>query len=113
MTVDEAASFLRRDARDRAQMTYYAYVTDSKERLLGVVSFRDLLITPGDKKVQDVMRTDVITAPENVDLAELVGLFSRYNLQMIPLLDSEKRIKRVVTKEEISEGSEPVFKQKT
>jgi len=27
--------------------------------------------------------------------------FSRYNLQMIPLLDSESRIKRVVTKEEI------------
>ena len=47
------------------------------------------------------MRTDVITAPENVDPAELVGLFSRYNLQMIPLLDSEKRIKRVMTKEEI------------
>jgi magnesium transporter len=82
-------------------MSYYAYVTDSEERLLGVVSFRDLLITPGDRRVQEVMHTDVITAPENVDAAELVGLFSRYNLQMIPLLDSESRIKRVVTKEEI------------
>jgi magnesium transporter len=101
MTVDEAVSFLRRDARDRAQMTYYAYVTDSEEKLLGVVSFRDLLITSGDRKVRDVMHTDVITAPENVGPAELVGLFSRYNLQIIPLLDSEKRIKSVVTKEEI------------
>ena len=101
MSVDEAVSFLRRDARDRAQMSYYAYVTDSEERLLGVVSFRDLLITPGDRRVQEVMHTDVITALENVDAAELVGLFSRSNLQMIPLLDSESRIKRVVTKEEI------------
>ena len=105
MSVDEAVSFLRRDARDRSQMTYYAYVTDSEERLLGVVSFRDLLITPGDKKVQDVMRTDVITAPENVDRAELSGLFSRHNLQMIPLLDSERRIKRVVTKDDIKGSS--------
>jgi magnesium transporter len=103
MTVDEAVSFLRRDARDRAQMTYYAYVTDPEERLLGVVSFRDLLITPGDRKVQDVMRTDVITAPEDVDAAELMGLFRRYNLQMIPLLDSERRIKRMVTREEIGD----------
>src|SRR6266542_4790789 len=61
MTVDEAVSFLRRDARDRAQTIYYAYVTDSEERLLGVVTFRDLLLAPGDKTVQDVMRTDVIT----------------------------------------------------
>ena len=101
MTVDEAVSFLRRDARDRAQTIYYAYVTDSEERLLGVVTFRDLLITPGDKKVEDVMRTDVITAPEHLDQAALNQLLIRNNLQMIPLVDSEKRIKRVVTKQEI------------
>ena len=40
MTVDEAVSFLRRDARDRAQTIYYAYVTDSEERLLGCSHFQ-------------------------------------------------------------------------
>ena len=103
MTVDEAVSFLRRDARDRAQTIYYAYVTDSEERLLGVVTFRDLLLTPGDKTVQDVMRTDVITAPEDLDQEELNQLLKRYNLQMIPVVDSERRIKRLVTKDDTSE----------
>ncbi len=102
MSVDEAVSFLRRDARDRAQTIYYAYVTDSEERLLGTVTFRDLLITPGDKTVQDVMRTDVITAPEHLDQEAFRHLFTRYNLQMIPVVDSEKRIKRVVTKDDIA-----------
>ena len=99
MTVDEAVSFLRRDARDRAQTVYYAYVTDAEERLLGTVTFRDLLITPGDKTVQEVMRTDVITAPEHLNQEALSELFARYNLQMIPVVDSEKRIKGVVSKE--------------
>lgn len=103
MSIDEAVNFLRRDARDRAQTIYYAYVTDSDERLLGVVTFRDLLITPGDKAVQDVMRTDVITASEHLDQTSLSDLFTRYNLQMIPVVDSEKRIKRVVIKDDISE----------
>jgi magnesium transporter len=103
MSVDEAVSFLRRDARDRAQATYYAYVTDSEERLLGVVTFRDLLITPGDKIVREVMRTDVITAPEHLDQEALRRLLTQYNLQMIPVVDSEKRIKRVVTLEDLSE----------
>ena len=103
MSVDEAVSFLRRDARDRAQTIYYAYVTDSEERLLGVVSFRDLLITPGDKRVQDVMRADVIAAPEHLDQKALGDVFTRHNLQMIPIVDSEKRIKRVVTRDDISE----------
>jgi NitT/TauT family transport system ATP-binding protein len=100
MTVDEAVSFLRRDARDRAQDIYYAYVTDSEERLLGIVSFRDLLITPGDKTVQDVMRTDVITAPEHFDQEALRRLFDQYNLQMIPVVDSERRIKGVAVKKD-------------
>jgi magnesium transporter len=103
MSVDEAVSFLRRDARDRAQTIYYAYVTDSEERLLGIVTFRDLLITPGNKKVENVMRTDVITAPEHLDRAALSHLFTRHNLQMIPVVDSENRIKRVVTKDDIAE----------
>ena len=103
MTVDEAVSFLRRDARDRPQEIYYAYVTDSEERLLGIVSFRDLLITSGDKTIQDVMRTDVITAPEHLDQEALRELFTRYNLQMIPVVDSEKRIKGVIAKDKITD----------
>ncbi len=103
MSVDEAVSFLRRDARDRPQTIYYAYVTDAEERLLGVVTFRDLLITPGDKMVREVMRTDVITAPEHLDQEALRRLLTEHNLQMIPVVDSEKRIKRLVTLEDLSE----------
>ena len=102
MTVDEAISYLRRDARDRAETAYYAYVTDSDERLLGTVAFRDLLITPGDKTVADVLRTDVVTADETSDPEVLHQLFARYNLQMIPLVDREKHIKRVVTRDDVA-----------
>ncbi|HMA81379.1 MAG TPA: AAA-associated domain-containing protein [Candidatus Binatia bacterium] len=104
MSVDEAVSFLRRDARDRAQTVYYAYVIDSNERLLGTVTFRDLLITPGDKTVQDVMRTDVITAPEQSDRETLSQLFKRHNLQTIPVVDSDKRIKAVVNRDDVFGG---------
>jgi CBS domain-containing protein len=102
MTVDEAISFLRRDARDRAQTTYYAYVVDAQERILGTVTFRDLLIAPGDKGVSDVMRTEVVTAPEDLDPQALKELFARYNLQAIPIVDAEKCIKRIATKEEVA-----------
>ena len=66
MSIDEAVNFLRRDAQDRAHSIYYAYVTDSEERLLGVVTFRDLLIAAGDKPVQDVMRTGRDNSPRTL-----------------------------------------------
>ena len=47
MTVDEAISYLRRDARGREKTIYYVFVVDSEERLHGVESFSDLLVEPG------------------------------------------------------------------
>lgn len=101
MSVDEAISYLRRDARDRAKTVYYAYVVDPEERLLGVVSFRDLFTVSGDKLVREVMHTDVVTAPEHLDQETLSHLFVRRNLMMIPIVDSERRIKGIVTLDDI------------
>lgn len=101
MTVDEAISYLRRDARAREKTVYYVFVVDAEEHLLGVVSFRDLLVSPGDKLVRDVMRTEVISAPEDLDQEALSKLFMRHHLLMMPVVDAAGRIKGVVSVDDI------------
>jgi magnesium transporter len=101
MTVAEAISYLRRDARGREKTVYYVYVVDAEERLLGVVSFRDLIVAPGDKLVRDVMRTEVVSAPEDLDQEALSKLFMRHHLMMMPIVDAEQRIKGVVSVDDI------------
>jgi magnesium transporter len=101
MTVDEAISYLRRDARQREKTVYYVYVVDSEERLLGVVSFRDLIVAPGDKRVSEVMRTEIISARDNLDQEALSKLFMRHHLLMMPIVDAEGRIKGVVNVDDI------------
>ena len=101
MTVDEAISYLRRDARAREKTVYYVYVVDAEERLLGVVSFRDLIVAPGDKRVGDVMRTEVISARDDLDQEALSKLFMRHHLLMMPIVDSAGRIKGVVSVNDI------------
>jgi magnesium transporter len=101
MTVDEATSYLRRDARSRERAVYYAYVVDPEERLLGVVSFRDLIVRSGDRLIEDVMRTDVISAPEDLDQEPLSRMFMRHHLLMMPVVDREGRIKGVVSVDDI------------
>jgi magnesium transporter len=101
MTVGEAISYLRRDAQAREKTVYYAYVVDSAERLLGVVSFRDLIVSSADKLIKDVMRTEVISAPEDLDQEALSQLFMRHHLMMVPVVDSEGRIKGVVSVDDI------------
>jgi magnesium transporter len=101
MTVDEAISYLRRDARAREKTVYYAYVVDAAEHLLGVVSFRDLIVAPGDKRIEEVMRTEVISAPEDLDQETLSRMFMRHHLLMMPVVDAEGRVKGVVSVNDI------------
>jgi magnesium transporter len=101
MTVGEAISYLRRDARAREKTVYYVYVVDAEEHLLGVVSFRDLIVAPGEKLVREVMRTEIISAPEDLDQEALSQLFMRHHLMMMPIVDAEGRVKGVVSVDDI------------
>ena len=101
MTVGEAISYLRRDAQSRARTTYYAYVVDPDERLLGVVTFRDLIVAPADKSIGEVMRSEIISARDDMDQEALSKLFMRHHLLMIPVVDGAGRIKGIVNVDDI------------
>jgi magnesium transporter len=101
MTVDEAISYLRRQARERAKLIYYAYALDPEQRLLGVVSFRDLFVAQPGQRVADVMTRDPVTVREDTD-QEVVGrLFAQHDLIAVPVLDGEGRMKGLVTIDDI------------
>jgi magnesium transporter len=101
MTVDEAVSYLRRQARENLETIYYVYVADEQQHLLGVVSFRELFIAPSGKKVREVMTTDLITVGEEVHQEDVSRLFSDNALMAIPVVDPEGHIKGIVTVDDI------------
>src|SRR5688572_18350200 len=72
-----------------------------KKGFLGVVSFRDLFSSRGDRSIESVMRMDIVTARDNMDQEALSDLFARHNLMMIPIVDAERRIKGIVTHDDI------------
>ena len=101
MTADEAVSGLRQQARAHIETIYVAYVLDDQQRLLGVVSFRDLFAAQPHQRVQDVMRTDVVTVSVEED-QEVVGrLFARHDLAAIPVIDEDRRMRGIVTVDDI------------
>ena len=101
MRVDEAISYLRRQARQRLETIYYIYVLDAEQRLLGVVSFRELFAAPPDKTVRDVMRTDVVSVPDDMDQEAVSDVIAQHDLMAVPVVDAEGRIKGIVTIDDI------------
>lgn len=101
MTVDEAIGYLRRQTRERVESIYYAYVLDQESRLLGVVSFRQLMMARGDTRVRDVMVKDLVTVPDEMDQEAVGRLFAQHDLLAIPVVDDEGRMQGVVTADDI------------
>lgn len=100
-TVDEAIRYLRRQARADPETVYYGYVLDPEQRLLGVVSLRQLITAPGNRKVSEMMRTDVVSVREDTDQESVARLFSQHGLMAIPVVDAEGRMKGIVTVDDI------------
>src|SRR5262245_23716753 len=114
MTVDEAIAYLRRQAA-QVETIHYAYVLDSDQRLLGVVALRRLMSSPKDRSVRDIMRTDFVSASEELDQEQLAKLFSEQHLFAIPIVDQDGRMKGIVTADDIvnvvtEEASEDIQK---
>ena len=101
MTVAEAIRYLRRQAREDLETIYYAYVLDQDQRLLGVISFRDLFATAGDRRISDVMLTDVISVPDSMDEEEVAKVIAQYDLNALPVVDAENRMQGIVTVDDI------------
>ena len=101
MSVAEAASYLRRQARDHAETLYYVYVLDVDQKLLGVISFRDLFMAPPERTVREIMHTDVVTAAEEMDQEALSRLFVEHDFIAIPVVDRQGQMKGIVTVDDI------------
>src|SRR5262245_5281290 len=101
VSIDEAISYLRRQARETLENFYYVYVIEADQKLIGVVSLRDVFTAPADKKVRDICKGDLVVAQETMDQEELSQLFAEHDLQAIPVVDAEGRMKGIVTVDDI------------
>lgn len=101
MSVEEAIRYLRAQARTPVEAIYYAYVLDYDQRLLGVVSFRELLLATPDKRVREMMKTDLVTVPEEMDQEKLSELFQSHQFMALPVVDDQARMKGIITYDDI------------
>lgn len=101
MTVHESLAYLRLQAMEQLETIYYVYVLDHDQHLLGQVSLRKLLAAAPSARIENVMRTTLITASEHFDQEELSRLFAEHNLMAIPIVDDENRMKGIVTVDDI------------
>ncbi len=100
MTVEAALQHIRRAGPDK-ETIYTCYVTDDNRRLEGVVSVKELLLARENTLVSDLMTTNVISVVTTEDQEEVAGLFAKYDLIALPVVDSENRLVGIITVDDV------------
>lgn len=100
--VDQAIVALRQLAQ-AAETIYYVYVTDEEGHLLGVVSMRDLVLSPPGRTVGEVMETDLVRVAATADQEEAARILIEEGLLAIPVVDEQNRLLGIITVDDVAD----------
>jgi Mg2+ transporter MgtE len=100
MTVEDAIRELRLEAPD-VETVYYLYILDDQERLLGVVTLKDLILAKPETLIQDIMRSPVKTLPVEAEQNDVAEFISKYNLLAAPVVDENMVMRGIVTVDDV------------
>ena len=113
LTVADAFTRIRRTGVDK-ETIYTCYVTDSKRKLKGYVTVKDLLLADENAEIREIMEDNVISVNTHEDKEVVADLFQKYDLVVLPVVDHENRLVGIITvddaidvlQEEITEDME-------
>ena len=99
-TVKQAIEYYRKVAIDKEE-TDICFVTDTKKKLVGIISLKTLILSKDDSYIQDEMDSNFVSVLTLDDQEEIAALFRKYDLTTMPVVDHEDRLVGVITVDDI------------
>ena len=114
LTTAQALTFLRR-APEELETIYYVYVVDGLQRLSGVVSLRQILFAPDNRRIIEMMERNVVSVRDDTDQEETAKVLEDHDLIALPVVDRWNRLLGIVTFDDVidvirEEQSEDVYR---
>ena len=103
LTAGEAIEVVRQ-LHDELEDLSYVYITDDDQKLVGVLSFRDLVFNRPGVGLDEVMVHNPVSATPLTDREDVAELTQRYNLFGIPVVDDNGRLLGMVNTEAVIEA---------
>jgi magnesium transporter len=100
MSVAEVIQLIRKKGSD-AETIYYVYALSQGKRLDGIVSARDLLLADSQQKVAEILTSNVVTVPPEMDQEEVAKRLAKYDLAAIPVVDGTGILRGVITVDDV------------
>ncbi|TVQ69807.1 MAG: magnesium transporter [Chromatiaceae bacterium] len=99
-TLEQALDHLRREFEE-SETVNVVFVTDEEGRLLGAVKLKDLLVGSPRRRVDTLLREDVVRAQTRMDQEEAADLIRRYDLEVLPVVDERDILVGIITVDDV------------
>jgi Mg2+ transporter MgtE len=99
LTTEDAIRTLR-ETGSEAETIYYVYIVDDDNRLIGVISLKDLIYTSPQAHISEYMHTRVVSVQTDTPQDEVAQMISKYNLLAVPVIDENDHIIGIVTSDD-------------
>ena len=91
------------------------FVLNDKKELIGIADLRDILISPDDTPLSDITNENVISAHAEDDQEEVAMLVSKYDLNVLPVINKKNHMLGIITVDDIidviqEENTEDILK---
>jgi magnesium transporter len=113
LTVKEAVERLQQ--KGEAEASFYVYVVDDRNHLVGVLSLRQLIMQPPYTLLRDCMVSEPLRVGTDTDQEEVARIVARYDLLAVPVVNPNNQLMGVVTVDDVidvmrEEATEDILK---
>ncbi|MDN3669853.1 magnesium transporter [Echinicola jeungdonensis] len=95
-TIDE----IRRQA-ENVEKIYSIYVVDNKEKLLGRVGLKKIILSSSQTRIADIYEGDIVSVPTYMDEEEIAEIMRKYDLEAIPVVNAKDKLVGRITVDDI------------
>jgi magnesium transporter len=99
-TAEQALEEIRRQSEE-VEDFYHVFVVDADKRLVGLLPFKDLVISRPERPVRSFMTPADIFVTPDLDQEEVARVMARYNLPSVAVVDEQGRLLGQVTFDDV------------
>lgn len=99
-TVNACIDEIRKQT-DSVDVMYAVYVVDDKERLIGMLSLKKLLISHPITRIEEIYDAEIISVKTNATTTEISDIMRKYDLVVLPVVDTLGRLVGRITIDDV------------
>jgi CBS domain-containing protein/uncharacterized protein YrrD len=97
---------LRKAGHPPRSLSYIFVVAEGTRELEGIADLRDLVLSPDEATLGDIMISPVVTAQQSDIRDDVEKMFEKYGFSMIPVVDDQHRLLGVIRYNDVMKGPE-------